>query len=76
MSGGKGHEFAALDAYIRARLREAAETITSQADLDARLEAIFNTEIKCNPGGTPPSVEEAEDSAHTQNQDPPGWHHA
>lgn len=76
MSGGKDHELAALDAYIRAQLREAAETFTSQADLDARLEAIFNTGRKCNPGGTPPSAEGAEDSAHTQNQDRPGQHHA
>jgi hypothetical protein len=34
-------EFTALDAYIRSQLAEAAETYTSQTDVDSRLRAVL-----------------------------------
>lgn len=41
MTGCEDPEFAALDAYIRNQLAGAAETYTSQTDVDARLKAVL-----------------------------------
>jgi hypothetical protein len=38
---GEGSEVEALDAYIRSKLTEAAETYASGADMDAKLQAIL-----------------------------------
>lgn len=37
-------EFASLDAYICSQLARAAETYTSQTDVDARLNAVLEAE--------------------------------
>lgn len=41
MTGGEDHEFAQLDAFMRARLAQAAESYASAVDLDARLRAVL-----------------------------------
>jgi hypothetical protein len=40
MTGCEDPEFTAVDAYIRSQLAGAAETYTSQIDIDARVKAV------------------------------------
>jgi len=44
MSGCDNNEFAAVDDYIRAQLTQAAEAYASQADIDAKLKSVLETE--------------------------------
>lgn len=41
MTGCEDHEFTQLDAFMRARLAQAAESYASAVDLDARLSAVL-----------------------------------